>query len=132
MKLKEYLDIDLLHEMIEEKMVVLNYHPNGYLRILTYSKECQGERIWNDVTEKCRGLIVDGDNNIIARPFKKFYNYEELVVNNVPIDKYLDDNMAFDADIILGGDVGGYLSDHMTELEDKLFKQSVVKNTYFH
>ena len=106
MKLKEYLDIDLLHEMIEEKMVVLNYHPNGYLRILTYSKECQGERIWNDVTEKCRGLIVDGDNNIIARPFKKFYNYEELVVNNVPIDKYLDDNMAFDAYEKLDGSLG--------------------------
>ena len=106
MKLKEYLDLDLLHEMIEEKMIVLNYHPNGYLRILTYSKECQGERVWNDVTEKCRGLIVDGDNNIIARPFKKFYNYEELIEDAFPIGKYLDDNMAFDAYEKLDGSLG--------------------------
>lgn len=106
MKLNEYLDIDLLHEMIEAKMVVLNYHPNGYLRILNYSKECQGERVWNDVTEKCRGLIVDGDNNIIARPFKKFYNYEELVADAFPIGKYLDDNMAFDAYEKLDGSLG--------------------------
>jgi RNA ligase len=92
MKLKEYLDIDHLHEMIEAKMVVLNYHPNGYLRILNYSKECQGERVWNDTTEKCRGLIVDSNDNIVARPFPKFYNYEEYedpsVIPDLPFDIY--------------------------------------------
>ena len=106
MKLKEYLDIDQLHEMIIAKMVMVNYHPNGYLRILTYSKECQEEHIWNDTTEKCRGLIVDGDNNILARPFKKFYNYEELIADGFPIDKYLDENMAFDAYDKLDGSLG--------------------------
>ena len=50
MKLKEYLDIDQLHAMIAEKMVMVNYHPNGNLRILTYTKECQGEHIWNYTT----------------------------------------------------------------------------------
>ena len=97
MKLKDYLDIDQLHAMIDAKMVMVNYHPNGNLRILTYTKECQGERIWNDTTEKCRGLIIDRNNNIIARPFKKFYNYEELVAESFPIDKYLDENISFDA-----------------------------------
>ena len=106
MKLNEYVDIDQLHEMIIAKMVMVNYHPNGYLRILTYSKECQEEHIWNDTTEKCRGLIVDGDNNILARPFKKFYNYEELIADGFPIDKYLDENMAFDAYDKLDGSLG--------------------------
>ena len=106
MKLKDYLDIDQLHAMIDAKMVMVNYHPNGNLRILTYTKECQGEHIWNDTTEKCRGLIIDGDNNIIARPFKKLYNYEELVADNYPIDKYLNKNMKFDAYDKLDGSLG--------------------------
>ena len=106
MKLKEYLDIDQLHTMIAEKMVMVNYHPNGYLRILTYTKKCQGEHIWNDTTEKCRGLIIDGDNNIIARPFKKFYNYEELVADGFSIDKYLNENISFDAYDKLDGSLG--------------------------
>ena len=74
MKLKEYLDIDQLHAMIAEKMVMVNYHPNGYLRILTYTKECQGERIWNDTTEKCRGLIIDR-NNLFCQCRKKHFSF---------------------------------------------------------
>ena len=62
--------------MVEDGYVNVNKHPDLPLYIYNYSKGCQAKHVWNDVTEACRGLIVDSNQNIIARPFKKFYNYE--------------------------------------------------------
>ena len=97
MKLFEYVNESLLKEMLTSGFISSRKHPSAPLTILTYTKECQVKHIWNAATEKCRGLIIDDDLNIIARPFKKFYNYEELVADNYPIDKYLNKNMKFDA-----------------------------------
>lgn len=92
MKLKDYLDIDLLRKMIDLGYVNVNKHDFVDLYILNYSKMCTIDQIWNDVTEKCRGLIVDAVGNIRALPFKKFYNYEEIqdksVIPNLPFKAY--------------------------------------------
>ena len=106
MKLFEYIDESLFKEMLASGFIAKRKHPSAPLTILTYTKECQVKHIWNAATEKCRGLIIDDDLNIIARPFKKFYNYEELVADNVPIDKYLNKNMKFDAYDKLDGSLG--------------------------
>ncbi|WP_342982498.1 ROK family transcriptional regulator [Ruminococcus sp. 2227st1_E6_2227SCRN_220401] len=64
-------------------------------------------------------------------PLEKFMNQiDKNQETNIIWQEYLEDlailisnlRMSFDADIILGGDVGGYLADNMTDLEDKLFK----------
>lgn len=87
MKLYDLLDKDILTEMIDKEYVNVTKHPQFPLYIYNYSKKCQSEHIWNSVTETCRGLIVDEDLNIVARPFKKFYNYEELLHMNTEIPK---------------------------------------------
>ena len=69
----------LLEKMIEEKYINVQKHPDTNLWLLNYSKSCQLDKIWNEVTIKCRGLIIDMFGNIVSRPFEKFYNYEELV-----------------------------------------------------
>lgn len=74
---------DYINELEYREMVSLGYidsrcHPTfSDYRIICYTRECNYEKIWNDTTTKCRGIIVDGNDNIIARPFQKFYNYEE-------------------------------------------------------
>lgn len=78
MKLNEYIGNDL-NELIEAGMVNEIHHPVANLTMYNYSKECQANACWCDTTKKCRGLIVDGDNNIVARPMAKFFNYEEYV-----------------------------------------------------
>ena len=92
MKLQEYLDVNLLNKMIDLGYVLVNKHPNVDLYILNYSKVCPIDRMWNDVTEKCRGLIVDSEGNVKARPFRKFYNYEEIedksIIPNLPFKVY--------------------------------------------
>lgn len=45
---------------------------------LNYSRETQFKREWDDVTVASRGLIVDTrTGEIVARPFKKFFNDDE-------------------------------------------------------
>ena len=69
---------DLINQEIELGYIVVRQHPVLPLRILNYTPKTQYERHWNAATLACRGLIVDEADNIVARPFQKFFNYEEL------------------------------------------------------
>lgn len=76
-----------LEEMIRDGFVNMQTHPTLDLRILNYSSACQYARVWNDVTLNCRGLIIDGDDNIVSRPFQKFFNIEEHPRSDVRFSK---------------------------------------------
>ncbi len=69
---------ELLKEMIEKKYVSVQKHPTEDLYIYNYTKLAQYEWVWNEITTKCRGLILDGKGNIVCNPFEKFFNLEEL------------------------------------------------------
>jgi len=83
MKIYELIDKNLLDDMIAKKYVKVQTHPEFGYKIYSYSKMCAIDHVWNEATEQCRGLITDADGNIIARPFRKFYNIEELPDKNV-------------------------------------------------
>ncbi|KRD12682.1 hypothetical protein ASE21_01905 [Flavobacterium sp. Root901] len=68
----------LLNEMISKNYVRVNKHPEHDLYIYNYTQNAQFERIWNEVTLSCRGLILDGNGNVVARPFAKFFNLGEI------------------------------------------------------
>lgn len=69
----KYIDTGLVDE---------KEHPTLPLLIYNYTQECQFSRAWDKVTIMCRGLIVNKDTReIVARPFKKFFNYEEHMAN---------------------------------------------------
>lgn len=46
----------------------------GY-RILNYTSRTVIEHRWNDTTERCRGLVLDTDDYVVARPVRKFHNF---------------------------------------------------------
>lgn len=78
MKLFDYIDQSEFEYGVAAGYINVNYHPTEEgLRIICYSQICNAEKYWNDTTKKCRGLIVDKDDNIISRPFEKFFNLEE-------------------------------------------------------
>lgn len=79
---------ELLKQMIDQKYVTVQKHPDVDLYIYNYSPSAQYEKIWNEVTLMCRGLILDGDENIHSRPFKKFFNYEELIPEQIPNEPF--------------------------------------------
>ena len=93
MKLFDYINKDEFDACVRVGYIMVNNHPtvNG-LRIICYTQTCNSDKYWNDTTVKCRGLIVDKDDNIIARPFKKFFNYEEHeVCENIVKPKDIDE-----------------------------------------
>ncbi len=78
------IDIGLLQQMIAEKMVNVTKHPSADLWLYNYSQKCQYEKCWNEITLQCRGLILDSDFKIVARPFGKFFNLEEHTPDQIP------------------------------------------------
>lgn len=64
--------------MISKNYVRVNKHPKHDLYIYNYTQNAQFERIWNEVTLACRGLILDENRNVVARPFAKFFNLGEI------------------------------------------------------
>jgi len=81
------VDIPKLKQHLKDNLVFCNKHPEFDLWIYNYTKRCVYERAWDELTIICRGLILDKDYNIIARPFPKFFNYEEL--NQDTVDFYM-------------------------------------------
>jgi len=60
--------------------VKVQHHPEfpNALAIANYTHKAQSNFHWNAVTEQCRGLIFDPQSlYVVARPFRKFYNYGE-------------------------------------------------------
>jgi len=71
------MNLETLHKYYEEGWLIKQTHPTLPLTIWNYSQATQYEGKWDDVTIHCRGLVTDEDGNIVARPFKKFFNIEE-------------------------------------------------------
>ena len=67
-----------IEEYIKQKYITKRKHPTEELYIYNYTNKCQYDRKWDKITRMCRGLILDGEHNIISRPFPKFFNIEEL------------------------------------------------------
>lgn len=75
--LADIVDPLALQAAISEGLVRARQHPTLDLTIYNYSERAQYERIWNQVTRNCRGLIVNGAGEVVARPWSKFFNYGE-------------------------------------------------------
>ncbi len=63
-------------------------HPTLDLTIWNYSPKVQYERLWDDITMQCRGLVTNSKGDIVARPFKKFFNYEEHKPEDLPNETF--------------------------------------------
>ncbi len=76
----------LLQQMLREGYVCVQRHPAEDLYIYNYTPKAQYERLWNEVTLQCRGLILNGSGAVVARPFRKFFNLEE--VSSLPAEPF--------------------------------------------
>lgn len=65
-----------LEAAVADRLVSRKVHQTSPLVLYNYSERCQYEKgHWNAVTTQCRGLIVDASGNVVARPFRKFFNF---------------------------------------------------------
>ena len=82
------IDLNILNKYIEEGWVVKNEHPTLPISIYNYSPSTQYEGKWDDITRMCRGLVLDNDGNVVAKPFCKFHNLEEHKPEDIPNEPF--------------------------------------------
>lgn len=66
-----------LNAFIEAGLISERRHPEAPLWIYNYTSRAVYERRWTAETLACRGLILDDQNRVVARPFEKFFNLHE-------------------------------------------------------
>jgi hypothetical protein len=71
------VDLTELNKRVEQKLITKRPHPTADLFIYNYTPKVQYSRAWDEYTMMCRGLILDGEGNVKAKPFPKFFNLEE-------------------------------------------------------
>jgi len=81
-------DLKILNDYIERGLIIKQVHPTLPLSIYNYSRTCQYGGQWDDITLNCRGLVLDNEGNVIAKPFPKFFNYEEHNVDEIPKESF--------------------------------------------
>jgi RNA ligase len=127
-----------LYQLIEDGFVQRNKHPNHDLYIYNYTAKAQYERVWNDITLACRGLIMNQNHEIIARPFPKFFNLGEMENQYFPNETfdvyekmdgslgiiYFIDNLPF---IATRGSFNSEQSRKANELLNTKYKDSIAK-----
>lgn len=92
-----YMDAYL--KLIDEGYLMTAKHPNADLWLYNYTAKTQYEKAWNSITLSCRGLILDQNGQVVARPFPKFFNIEEHQTEDIP-------NMSFEVFEKMDGSLG--------------------------
>jgi len=95
------IEWDVLNEYIENGLLVANKHPEYDMWILNYSPKAQSKKFWDEYTMSCRGMIIDADGNILARPFQKFKNFEEHLPSEIDMSMPFDIFEKMDGSLII-------------------------------
>lgn len=131
----------ILEKYVENGLLYKQVHPTLPLTIYNYTDKVQWENLWDDITLMSRGLITDDLGNIVARPFKKFFNLSEgktIITDNYEIYAKYDGSLGilfcYNNEWILASR-GSFTSDQAIkgkELLDKICNYDLLdkNNTY--
>lgn len=82
------ISLQELEKYYQDGLLLKQTHPIYDLTIWNYSPKVQYDELWDDITIQCRGLVTNTNGDIIARPFKKFFNLEQLTSFNIPNEEF--------------------------------------------
>lgn len=83
------IDLMTLEGYYERGLLVKQVHPTLPLTIWNYSRTAQFQKEWDSITLMCRGLITETHTGkIVARPLQKFFNMEELSIDQIPNEPF--------------------------------------------
>ena len=127
--LNDLLNSVALKAAIDEGYIRVKPHPTKPLRIYNYSEKAAYEQVWTNETSRCRGLIVNAADEIVARPWSKFFNYGEheagkgdLQLLDLTAQVEVTDKMDGSLGILYGDEIatrGSFISDqalHATQV----------------
>ena len=94
MKIWDYLQITpaaFNKDYVDTGLVDVAFHPQFPLELLTYGREAVHTNNWDSVIRKCRGIIYSTETEeIIARPFEKFFNLRTAGMDETDPDTWLE------------------------------------------
>jgi putative RNA ligase len=68
------IDLDELQFLKEKGLAVVSEHPDLPLSVVNYTQRRPvRDKEWTPLLEICRGLVIDPDGTIVARPFPRMY-----------------------------------------------------------
>ena len=73
---------------IKDKFIDVRKHPELDLWIYNYSNKAMFDNHWTPECRMARGLVVEAEGNIIARPFEKFFNYDQPEALPIPSEPF--------------------------------------------
>ena len=132
------MDITKFTNLIAENFLRVQKHPTEELYIYNYTAKTQYDRMWNEITLACRGLILDAEGRVVARPFPKFFNIGELetqVIPALPFKVYEKMDGSLGISYTVNGEVfiatrGSFISEQSvkaTELLNTTYKMAIPK-----
>ncbi|TYQ24386.1 RNA ligase [Pseudanabaena sp. UWO310] len=71
------INLEKVEQLVVEGYITKRPHSSGELFIYNYTAKTQYDRLWTSETMQCRGLILDRNGAIVARPLPKFFNLQE-------------------------------------------------------
>lgn len=95
------LNWEKLNHYIDNNLIIANKHLEYDMWILNYSPKAQSKKFWDEYTMSCRGMVVDIDGNILARPFQKFKNIEEHDSTEIDLSQDYDIFEKMDGSLII-------------------------------
>ena len=73
-----HVDLNKYFELMHQGLVYIKKHPQYPLFLLNYTPRTQYRQKWCKELVHARGLVVDKDGKILARPLPKFFNHYEI------------------------------------------------------
>ena len=70
-------NLDRLEELVQRGYLTKRPHESNEFSIYNYTQKTQYESFWIPETLQSRGLILTPKGEVIARPFAKFFNFQE-------------------------------------------------------
>jgi RNA ligase len=100
---------DDINPLVAKGYLNLSRHPHLPLTVVCYTRTCQFDRAWDDVTKACRGLVIHDDGRIVGRGLPKFFAYGDPLVYLPPRTEFFTTYDKADGSLI-----------HVTEYEGEL------------
>lgn len=79
------LNPDRINKAVKQDRITKTEHSSLDLMLLKYSHNTYYNWDWDPISVFCRGLVVNENGTIIARPFYKFFNHNKLRESGVSL-----------------------------------------------
>lgn len=81
------IDMEEIRKRVLGGLISVRKHPFLDLWIYNYTTRAQYRELWDEYTERCRGLIIDNCGHVLNNPFPKFFNIgekESTMIDSLP------------------------------------------------